>query len=153
MEWIFPIGFVFAFIVTKKDLALVCAAVGIASASTFTFCNPESWSFEEMIMINMSLNLILAALSGVHWSNTRKSLARALAWIATAAVGINLFQVFIDGYYTEYMLLILQSIALMAIIFLDGRREYVDDVAASMSSIARRMGLVHGNSNSGKGRT
>ncbi len=153
MEWVFPIGFVMAFFVTKKDLALVCAVVGIASASTFTLCNPESWALEEMIMINMALNLILAALSGVHWSNTRKPLARAMAWIATIAVGINLFQVFIDGYYTEYMLLILQSIALMAIIFLDGRREYVDDVAASMSSIARRMGIVHGTGNSGKGRT
>jgi hypothetical protein len=151
MEWLFPTLFIVAFLITKKDLALICGAVSMISSIAYTVCDPATWTYEEMLTINIALNLVLAALSQVHWANTRKPLARYMSWIAVAAILINTVQVFSDSQYLGDALLVVQALALFFIFKLDGRKEFMNDVATGLYWVVSIMGAGISNHKSNKG--
>lgn len=151
MEWIFPVLFVVAFLWTKKDLALVCASVSIVSSLVYTIAIPENWTYEEMCLINIGLNLVLAMLSSVHWSNSRKPLARCMIWLSAMAIAVITIDVYMAYEWVRYALLTIQAVALMAIIKLDGRKDYLNDMAANISSFIRAMGAMSSGRKGNKG--
>lgn len=151
MEWLFPVLFALAFIKTQKDLALVCCLVSSASSLAYMICDPLVWSYEQMLTLTIALNLVLAFISKIHWAVSKKPLARCMSWLAVAAISINLVQVFEFYPWTANALLLVQMFALIAILSLDGRKEYLHDVAAGFVSIFSGLGFGHSGHNSSKG--
>lgn len=143
MEWLFPAAFTAAFLITKKDLALVCAMISAMSSYVFYACDPADWTYEQILVITMALNLGLAMVSGVHWKNNKKPLARCMVWISSLALLINLVQAVEFYAWTSDALLITQLFALVAIITLDGRKGFSNDLAANAITIVGFLGSLN----------
>lgn len=133
MEYLFPFLFLLAFSITKKDLALITA--GSSWLAVLVIGGPGGdWSFHAKLVFLLFCNGVIFSLACHHWWNCgHKPLAKAIMWLGAAAMastGIYL----IDNEAAKHVFWVLQSLTLLAILTLDGRKDFADDVAGLLVS-------------------
>jgi hypothetical protein len=128
MEFLFPFLFLLAFAITKKDLAFVTA--GSSWLAVLILTGPgEGWAFHAKLVFLLFCNAVIFFVAQNHWKNYGQSkLARAIMWLSVAAM-VSTSAYLFSNEVAKHIFWVLQSLTLLAILTLDGRKEFADDVA------------------------
>lgn len=127
MEYLFPILFFVAFLITKKDLALVTAGASSLAVAVLTGTGAE-WSFHAQLVFLVFCNLVIFLASANHWWRMGgKPLSRAMMWLSMSSIAATTVYLFNEE-LAPNLLLLLQLLSLLAILSLDGCKGFANDL-------------------------
>lgn len=127
MEYVFPTLFFIAFLITRKDLALVTSGSSFLAVSVITGSGAE-WSFHAKLVFLVFCNLVIFLAAANHWWRMGgKPLSRAMMWLSMSSIAATLVYLFNET-LAPNLLLCLQLLSLLAMLYLDGCKGFANDL-------------------------
>jgi len=130
--------FLLVAIATRKDLAIIAAAVSIAGALLWHENLPRNDTFTGFC----ALNGLLAIIASWYIKISATNLSKVVAILASGASALNLIQLYDITSVSYYMLTGLGWALLLALVFMDGRKGLLNGLYTDMrDSILRHVHL------------
>ena len=128
MPFIFPVAFFFIAIATGKDLAYYCFAASVASLAVHL---NGSLAYEAKFIGHTFISFVVAAHSWqrMNINGDRKPLASWICLLCSLSISNNLLQLYIWTDFSYYASIAIGIAMTLALIFIDGRREFWHDLA------------------------
>lgn len=140
MDYLFPVLFSIAAMLTRKDLAIVVCAGNWLGLAVVLDYQGDGFSFHQAVLTLVTINLVIAIVAAHHFFIHKRMLSRVILIASGLTIfftSLNIFGYFSMAYYAT---LAIQVVALFAMFFVDGQKEFVSDICRYSTSFVRYCG-------------
>lgn len=125
---------------TRKDLAFWCSCGFLLSY----LVSEQSWVYETTVLAYSSITVGVAFISAVHFKKGKYPLSLVICMICSLMLCNHLVQMIEFSMFTYWVSVALGIAMLLALIFIPGRKEWLNDMADDIGMFGN-----HGISNNG----